>query len=196
MDEQQVKDLIAVALKEYTNVHSKTILEDVTAYVENRTSQLEDTLNTIQAPATQDTPDAPENPVDNALTARLALLEKELNETKTARQKQEDESRRLKFSNSIQTAISSIPNVLHGDMLSELMYNRLAEGYTEKDGAFITKNGKTVEEEVKGFIDTEAGKHFLAPKQQSRGSDNPTPATKAAIKTDAARTLTNALLRR
>ena len=192
MDEAQIKQLIADSISTALKEHSKALLDDVTEYMDNRTQALEDTINAASRPNNDESPS--ETPkADEALTARLALLEKELNETKTARENQEKESVRLKFANTVQSSINALPGVLHADVLSELMVNRLSEGYTVKDGSFITRNGKTIDEEVQAFVSTDAGKHFLQPKQQAKGSDNPTPQRTRA---EAAKSLTQALLRK
>lgn len=188
MDEQQIKELIASSITEGLKAHSKALLDDVTAYVENRVQLFEDSSISTTPP------EAPKAPADNALTARLALLETELQNAKNDREQEAAHSRKMKFDSTVMSAIQGIPQVLHPDILSELMINRLSSGYTEQDGNFITKSGKTVTEAVNEFISTDAGKHFLAPTQQPTGSANPTP-DRRTLRAESAKTLTNALLR-
>lgn len=195
MEAEAIKQLIADTVAEALKGHSKALLDDVAAYMDNRTQALEDIINTNgQSNPTQPQEDAPKQ--DDALASRLALLETELAQTKADKEKQDRDNANLKFRGVIQQTLSANPDLMHTDILNELLCNRFNDEYTYKNGSYITKTGKTVEEEIKSFMDTDAGKHFVKPQQVAKGSNSAPADTKQRLtRNEAVKSLSQALLK-
>lgn len=196
MDEEQVKALIATVLKETLDAtlkpilqtHSKTLLDDVSAYVDNRTEALEAHITT---PTTAKEPT--EEDVNSPVAKRLALVEKELSEAKQAKEAQDKQNKLLSFKTALNDELGKVPDLQHSSVVAELLYNRYIDGFEQKDDAILLKDGKTLNEGVTAFINTDEGKHFLKPVQVTE-----TPGLKPPVKgvrTEQAISLAQALLR-
>jgi hypothetical protein len=163
MTPEEIRELVTSLLKE----HSSTLLKDVSDYVDNRTTLYEDRLNQVEgyvtAPTEKQNPELVE--AESPLAKRIALLESELNTEREQKAAQEVEKRTLKFQNTLADRISSHPDVQNNKLVQELLYNRLNNGYEEKEGTFLTKAGRTIDEEVKTFFTSDEGKVFLKPQQ-------------------------------
>jgi len=193
MDETQVRELFAslmtehaASLKATLAEHSKVLLEDVSRYVDDRTEALESHVtNPVASPV--DTLDD-----TNPLSKRLQLLETELAEEKTAKAAREKENQTLAFKQSINDELGKVQGLQYSGVVHELLYNRLNEGYEKKDNAIVTKNGRTLSEEVTTFLGTEEGKHFLKPVQVTATLGAKPP--QASTRSESAKTLAQALL--
>ena len=193
MDEQQIRALFATLLSEqqasFTATlaeHSKVLLADVSRYVDDRTEALENHVTTPVA-----------SPVDtlddtNPLSKRLQLLETELAEEKTAKTAREKENQTLAFKQSINDELGKVQGLQYSGVVHELLYNRLSDGFEKKDNAIVTKNGRTLSEEVNTFLGTEEGQHFLKPVQVTATVGAKPPQT--SVRSETAKTLAQALL--
>jgi len=193
MDEQQIRALFATLISEqqasFTATlaeHSKVLLADVSRYVDDRTEALE---NHVTTPVS-----SPDNTLDdtNPLSKRLALLETELATEKAAKAVREKENQTLAFKQSINDELGKVQGLQYSGVVHELLYNRLNDGFETKDNAIVTKNGRTLSEEVNTFLGTEEGKHFLKPVQVTATVGAKPP--QATVRGETAKTLAQALL--
>jgi hypothetical protein len=171
MTPEEVKALVEQLLASSLKEHSTTLLKDVSDYVDNRTTLYEDRLNQVEGFVTQpakneEKSELPET--ESPLAKRIALLESELKQERELKSQQDAEKRTLKFQNILSDHINGHPGVQNSKLVQELLYNRLNNGYEEKDGAFLTKAGRTVDEEVKTFFTSDEGKVFLKPQQVTK----------------------------
>ena len=154
MDEAQIKALIEAALApaikgafgEFRSYFSEQLNP-----INERLSQFE--VGTPETPTpTQETVSTPNNQAMEALTARLAQMEKMEADRQT-------ELRQYKFQGELSSQVSKY-DPLHQDMVKELLANRYANT-VEKGGKYYTPQGSTLDEEVDGFFKSEVGSHFL-----------------------------------
>jgi dGTP triphosphohydrolase len=194
MDEQQIKDLIAEivseTMKSTLEAHSKALLDDVSKYVDERSEALEayiTTPNQLKAVETVETADT-----ESPLAKRLAMLESELAQEKQAKSDRERQNSLLSFKAAITDELGKVSGIQHSSVVQELLYNRLVDGHEVKDNAILTKSGKTLNEEVGGFLATPEGQHFIKPAQVigTVGTKQP----QAVTRSEAAKSLAQALL--
>lgn len=193
MDEAQVKALIAATLDEtlkpILQAHSKALLDDVSAYVDNRTEALEAHITTPNTDsAVKEDVDA-----DSPVAKRLALVEKELQEAKQAKEVQDKQNALLSFKTALNDELGKVADLQHSSTVAELLYNRYVDGFEQKDNGILLKDGKTLSEGVTTFMGTDEGRHFLKPVQVTE-----TPGLKPPVrgnKTEQATSLAQALLR-
>jgi hypothetical protein len=192
MTPEEIKALIEATIKETLkgtlDAHSKALLDDVSKYVDERSEALEAFVTTPKPLATPEgTPDP-----DSPLAKRLALLEAELATEKEAKTQQDKANKLLSFKSAISDELGKVPDLQHGSVVHELLYNRLVDGYELKDEQVITKSGKTLNEEVTSFLGTPEGLHFVKP-QQVVGTVGVKP-SKPVARAESAKTLAQALL--
>lgn len=121
-------------------------------------------------------PVTPETPKEDPLNSRLAKLEKQLKESTEREKAREIEAQQLRFSNTLGNALAGKGNVIHQQLVSEILENRYKNGAFEKDGEWYTKDGSKISEVVESFFSSEVGLHFL-PSNHQNGTQ--TPGTKA-----------------
>lgn len=158
MDEATVKALIEASLapalkgafQEFRGFFSEQL-----SPINERLSQFE-TATTPEPELSQPSGKGVEsssNPAMDALTARLAQMEKQ----EATRQ---EEVRSYKFQNELSSYVGK-HDPMHGDIVKELLANRYGSKAVEKDGKYYTPSGTTLDEEVNSFFKSEVGSHFL-----------------------------------
>ncbi len=117
----------------------------------------------------QDSTELPQSndPAFQALTKRLAKLEADNKALADKEQQRAKEAEQLHFDNTLGKSLASKGNVLHQDLVTEILATRLRNGAVQKDGEWYTKDGAKLSEAVESFFGSEQGLHFLPSKHQN-----------------------------
>lgn len=133
------------------------LIKQVGDYMGESQTTLEKRLEALEkpqsAPKTQDK-------AESALEARLKTLEAQLKQEQDLRATQEKQASSLRFDSSLSTTLDEL-QPLHKSVVQELLATRIKQDAVEKDGSWLTKDGKTIKEAITDFFGTDAGKHFL-----------------------------------
>lgn len=182
MTPEEIKALIQSALDAALPATLKSAFGEFNKHLEEQIRPINDRLGQFEIAGTpKEISEEPEvtkeskDPAFEALTNRLAKLEadnKTLAEKNTQR---EQASQQLRFENTLGSALAGKGNVLHQQLVSEILSSRLKSGAVEKDGEWFTKDGSKLSEAVDSFFGSEQGLHFL-PSNHQNGTG--TPATR------------------
>ena len=162
-------------------------------FIKQQVAPLTGRLEAIEqgSTATEETK-APKDKAESALEARLKLLEQELAQAKELQQQRDKEAASLRFDKSLNDALDG-KDVLHKQLVQELLQGRIKNDAVEKDGSWLTKDGKKVSEAVEEFLGSDAGKHFLPSKTKPAGTGTKQPDTSKPATTNA-KTLADELM--
>lgn len=127
------------------------------------TTALEKRLAALEKP--QDIDQEPSDKATEALEARLKTLEAQLKQEQERLVAQEQTAASLRFDSSLSSVLDEM-KPLHKGIVQELLATRIKQDAVEKDGSWLTKDGKTIKEAIASFFDTDAGKHFLPSSHQ------------------------------
>lgn len=125
--------------------------------------QVDNRLATIQQPKTEPEPDKG----NQSVTARLKQLEDEL-----ARRDAEKEAtdRQSRYHNTFDEALSQY-SLAYPKETAELLRGVFQGQVDEVEGNWLSKDGKSLSDVVRGFMDTDFGRHLLqAPTANGSGS--------------------------
>lgn len=118
-----------------------------------------------EATKAQDPANKPQDKAELALEARLKTLEAQLKKEQDLRAAQEKQASSLRFDSNLSSTLDEMKPI-HKAMVQELLANRIKQDAVEKDGSWLTKDGKTIKEAITEFFGTDAGKHFLPSSHQ------------------------------
>ena len=168
LPQPDVRAIVQETIKE----HLATLFQDVTAYVDERTS-----IPDSKSDEDTDMGD------DSALSARLKELESQLSQEKEARKAEVQERNRLTFSNKLRDELSA--QGITAGTATELLTNRLFPNVSLQDGNFLSKEGKNVTELVSEFVSKE-GSDFRnkASGVGTEKGDTPKGSTKTSLESD------------
>lgn len=121
---------------------------------------------------------------ESAFEQRVKTLEKQLEEAAKKEQAQEKAAAGLRFDNALSSQLDTM-NPIHKSIVQELLSNRLKQDIVEKDGQWLTKDGKTLTEVTTEFFGSEQGLHFLPSQHRDgAGTKEPTKANTGASEPD------------
>lgn len=154
MEKADIEKLVEDLLKPTVD----TLINDVRAYMSESADSLDKRLKTLEG--SKDTTNKPQDPAESALDARIKALEAQLRDAEDKRVAQEKQATSLRFDSSL-SAVLDDAKPLHKGIVQELLSTRLKQDAVEKDGSWLTKDGKKLQEAISDFFTTDAGKHFL-----------------------------------
>lgn len=160
MTKEEIEKIIRDAL-DLNKQDSVKLVEDLLKPTVDRLAALEKPQET---PKTQDKASKPDK-AESALDARVKDLEAKLKQAEELRVNQEKQASSLRFDSSLSSALDEL-KPLHKGVVQELFANRIKQDAVEKDGSWLTKDGKTIKEALSEFFGTDAGKHFLPSNHQ------------------------------
>lgn len=149
------------------------IISSLQEYVTQLVTPLQQRLDTLAQEPPPASPGQPEG-VESALDARVKSLENELKQAKEKEQLREAEASSSRFDKLLSDTLDSQQGLLYKPEVSELLAARIKSKAVEKDGQWLTKDGKTLQEAVIDFFKSDAGKHFL-PANHQDGTGTPQP---------------------
>lgn len=150
--EQIVKDALGQNKQD-----TEKLVGDLLKPTVDRLAALEKPQDPIKTP---DKVNKPQDKAESALEARLKTLEAQLKQEQDLRAAQEKQASSLRFDSSLSSTLDEM-KPMHKAMVQELLANRIKLDAVEKDGSWLTKDGKTIKEAITEFFGTDAGKHFL-----------------------------------
>ena len=153
MERAEIEQLVESLLKPTVD----EMIKNVRDYLGESQSALEKRLETLEKPTTTT---KPQDKAESALEARLKTLEAQLKQEQDLRAAQEKQASSLRFDSSLSTSLDEL-QPLHKSVVQELLATRIKQDAVEKDGSWLTKDGKTIKEAITDFFGTDAGKHFL-----------------------------------
>ena len=208
MTREEILQLIADELPGLLEPVTKQLLGDVKAFMDEQVHPLADKVDAIEKakatptepekPApdadaeqpndstdeTQETPqDMPNNTEDNALMNRVKLLEQQIADANKREQEQAKVASDMRFNTSLSSELDKLSPV-HKGIVQELLANRLRNEATEDNGTWLTKDGKTLTENVSSFFASPEGMHFLPSKHVNGVGATETTQPKTGEKVD------------
>jgi hypothetical protein len=144
------------------------IISSLQEYVTSLVTPLQQRLDTLAKP--QET----SKPEETPLEARLKLLETELSQAKEKETLREAEASSSRFDKLLSDTLDGQQGLLYKSEVAELLAARIKSKAVEKDGQWLTKDGKTLQETVSEFFQSASGKHFL-PANHQDGTGTPQP---------------------
>lgn len=171
--EQLFKSLLAESVEDLLKPAVDEMIGNVRDYMGESQKGLEKRLEALEK-----NPEKPQDKQDKteiALEARLKSLEAQLKDEQDLRANQEKQASSLRFDSHLGSTLDEL-KPLHKGVVQELLANRIKQDAVEKDGIWLTKDGKTVKEAATEFFGTDAGKHFLpSSHQDGAGSKEASP---------------------
>jgi hypothetical protein len=175
MTPEEIQALITSTVENVLGGALKSSFEEIRTFVS-------DEINTaISAP--KEAPVDPTDTSDSALMARITKLENTNQELVQVNLQKEQAEKELRFHSTLGEALGSKDNLIHTNVVKELLANRLAKGSVEKDGKWYTSNGSLLTEEVDSFLATDTGSHFI---RSDHSNGQSTPSSKSKDTTPAA----------
>lgn len=184
MDKAEILALLNEVLPELLKPTVDTLLSDVMSFMAESVTPLSDRIAELSQP--KETPtEQPKEQSDSSdpMVARVKLLEDKLAQAAEKEAKQEAAAQDLRFSNSLNGELDKL-SPLHKNIVQEILSNRIRKDVVEKDGQWLTKDGKTLSETVKNFFDSPEGQHFLPTNHQNGVGASESGAPKAGEKVD------------
>lgn len=148
---------------------SATLIKDVQDFMKDTVKPLEDRLAGLEAPKEE----APAPTGDDPLSKRLQDLEKQLADQRAEKEAQDKAIAASQFKDALGKAVD-VHNPKYRSEVLDILINRLQDGAVNKDGQWLTKEGKTLDEATASFFTSDFGKHHLQPSHRE-GADTPTP---------------------
>lgn len=169
--QQNIEELVESLLQPTVDA----LLNEVKTYMTTNAKQLSDRLDAIEKRPTEAPKDenSTKGKAESAMEQRIKALETQLQQAEEARQAQEKAAQAMRFDSALGGTLDAI-SPMHKQVVQELLANRMKQDSVEKDGMWLTKDGKTMDEAVKGFFETPEGKHFL-PSQHKDGAGTKEP---------------------
>lgn len=150
------------------------LLTEVREFMNKRVGEIDTRLGVVEKAKTpEQTLEQSKSKSESALEQRIKGLEDELNKEREARTNQEKTASSLRFDQTLGKILDD-HSPLHKSVVQELLANRLKTDAVEKDGSWLTKDGKTLAESAKSFFETTEGSHFL-PSNHRDGSGTKEP---------------------
>lgn len=169
--QQNIEELVESLLQPTV----EALLSEVKTYMTTNAKQLADRIEAIEKRGTETPKDenSTKGKAESAMEQRIKALETQLREAEDARQAQEKAAQSMRFDGALSSQLDSV-SPMHKNIVQELLATRLKQDAVEKDGQWLTKDGKTMDEAVKGFFSTPEGMHFL-PSQHKDGAGTKEP---------------------
>ena len=114
-----------------------------------------------------------EEPVDDTVSKRIELLEKQLKDAQ-ARDKEREKALAAKDYETTLTSLIQREGLMYPKLVNKMLKQEL-QGAKLNGDFYLLPDGRKLEEAVNAFFETDEGKHFLKPSNIPGGSDIPTP---------------------
>lgn len=191
MTEEQIVKLIQDTLKAQQQDLETTVVNLLAPTVESFKQELAGRLEAVEKAGSTA---KPKDKAESAMEQRIRGLEEQLKAAEEARANQEKASASLRFDQELSKTLDGT-SPLHKGIVQELLATRLKQDAVEKDGVWLTKDGKTLAESTKGFFETPEGQHFLPSSHQNgAGTSEPKGNKTAPAGTSLADELASAFL--
>ena len=137
--------------------------EDPVVNTDATTTENQEQVNDSAEEPKQTTEEVSAMPEDATLLNRVKVLEQQLADAAKLQQEQAKVASDLRFSSALSTELDKLSPV-HKGTVQELLANRLRSNSEEKETGWLTKDGKTLAEDVSAFFASPEGQHFLPTK--------------------------------
>lgn len=162
MTREEILALLAEELPKLLKPTTDLLMKDVVDFMRENVEPIEESIKELKTTSKEKAKDvSKDEPQDtDPLSARVKLLEAQIEQANKDKAAQEAASQDLRFSQTLSGELDKV-NPLHKGVVTELLANRFRKDAVEKDGQWLSKDGKNLTEKVAEFFSTPEGSHFM-----------------------------------